>query len=363
MSFNMESFNIKKNSQGHVLVYPKNDTRWTEQNLFLRSSIWLNHDSIGDLNCLISAGFPKFFNWDEKQNPTADEIKYIYEKIDGSLLIVSKHNGNFILRTRQMFDAVGFDTKREEKGELDFFKEKILPCIDSYMGGQDTWNRSWLFEWQTDSHQIIVKVDNFKFTLVGAINHLDYSVVDQLELDHISELCNINRPKKYEIVKSNGELDLNFYVNRVDIEGFVLYTHDGEMIKLKTDWYIKKHVIKFNMKGNPYKSLIEFISDKKINMEFEDVFNCLVYEFDFEVANFYKNFIVDLLNLHNKINDAAKNLECIMITNESRVEKIKFIKSKYGDKSIELKLFIELTKGNQIDYNYFYRSICLGRKL
>ena len=84
---------------------------WTQENKIFRSSIW---NAQGEL---VSAGFPKFPNWGEQPEvfplPKSLEYATTVEKLDGSLLILSKYRGKLILRTRGTFDASVHDNGNE----------------------------------------------------------------------------------------------------------------------------------------------------------------------------------------------------------------------------------------------------------
>jgi hypothetical protein len=58
--------------------------------------------------------------------PTDLKNSVITDKLDGSLLIVSKYKGNYILRTRGTVDA----TRLENGYELEIFKQKYLPLLE-----------------------------------------------------------------------------------------------------------------------------------------------------------------------------------------------------------------------------------------
>ena len=73
------------------LVQPNHiGCKWTQNNKHFRSSLWDNDGN------LVSAGFPKFTNWGENPEnfpvPTSLKDTVVTEKIDGSLLIVSRWN-------------------------------------------------------------------------------------------------------------------------------------------------------------------------------------------------------------------------------------------------------------------------------
>lgn len=53
---------------------------------------------------VVARPFPKFFNWGETNQPTASLVE-LTEKIDGSLGILYRHNGEFKIATRGSFTS------------------------------------------------------------------------------------------------------------------------------------------------------------------------------------------------------------------------------------------------------------------
>src|SRR5262249_39056207 len=54
---------------------------------------------------VVALPFPKFFNWGENGRTTDSPIKFITEKIDGSLGMLYRANGTYRIATRGMFDS------------------------------------------------------------------------------------------------------------------------------------------------------------------------------------------------------------------------------------------------------------------
>jgi hypothetical protein len=139
--------------------------KWTQANKHLRSVV-VNED--GEI---VSMGFSKFTNYGENPEhfPTPDSLKgcVCMEKIDGSLLIVSKYKGKFILRTRGTVDA----SKLDNGYELEYFKQKYVKVFE-FFSEFEYWNFSLLFEWTTPNNRIVIRYgDEPEFSLVGGINH------------------------------------------------------------------------------------------------------------------------------------------------------------------------------------------------
>jgi hypothetical protein len=217
--------------------------KWTQANKIFRSSVWNNDGE------LVSGAFPKFMNWGENPEhfpvPTSLKDAVITEKIDGSLLIVSKYKGQIILRTRGTSDA----RKLEKNGyELEIFEQTILPVVESMMfcevAGLDTWRFSVLFEWVSPKQRIILNYgDQPEWYLVGIVDHNDYSIFSQEMLNGYALQHNFRRPPVYtfptiEDLMSNVEA----WKGK---EGVVIYSNQGQSLhKVKGFWYLALHRMK-----------------------------------------------------------------------------------------------------------------------
>ena len=223
------------------LIYPNHiGVKFTQKNKIFRSSIWTNEGE------LVSAGFPKFPNLGEKPDvfpvPTNLKNAVVTSKMDGSLLIISKNKGQYILRTRGTVDA----TIHENGAELEIFKEKYLPILDNSCAKSDTWNVSFLFEWLTASkdHTIVIKYDDVpEWIFIGAVNHDDYSLFPQDVLNAFAKLYRLKRPEQHTFNSVDELVDI--VTKWKNQEGVVLYTNVGQSLhKIKSDDYKKRHAFK-----------------------------------------------------------------------------------------------------------------------
>jgi hypothetical protein len=224
------------------LVQPQHiGCSWCQDNKHLRSSLW---DYEGNL---ISAGFPKFTNWGEKPDhfPVPNSLKNctVVEKLDGSLLIVSKWKGNYIIRTRGTVDA----TKLDNGHELELFKQNILPKLSNVnwiAGRGDTWGYSFLFEWVSPNQRIILSYgDSPDWYFVGVVSHDHYSLWPQADLDLFASSCGFNRPTVYTF--PTVEDLLSAVETWKGKEGVCIYSNRDQTIhKVKGLWYLALHRMK-----------------------------------------------------------------------------------------------------------------------
>ena len=273
------------------LVQPKHiGAKWKNDNLHFRSSVW-NYN--GEL---ISASFPKFFNWGEQPDisPVPNSLKNatVVEKLDGSTLAVSKYNGQYILRTRGTVDAStianGF--------ELELFKEKILSKLQD---NNDTWNYSLLFEWLSPRNVIVLRYsDEPMWKLIGFIDHTDYSLATQDVLDLMAKKYDLLRPEIYTFTDITDMLQI---VDKwQDREGVCLYSKNGQTIhKIKAAKYLLLHHLKSEL------SSLEKIMDVWLDQgmpDYNTFYNYIVTTFDFELAEQIKGTISRIADGKKEVN-------------------------------------------------------------
>jgi len=226
------------NGQVLHLVQPQHiGAKFTQSNKIFRSSVW------NDAGELVSAGFPKFTNWGENPDnfPVPNSLKdtVITEKIDGSLLIVSKYIGNHILRTRGTVDA----TKLNNGAELEIFRQTILPKLEQY-SPLVSWNHSFLFEWTSPTQRIILNYgETPEWHFVGFVNHSDYSMAYQEGLDTIAKEMGLKRPVIYTFPTVQDLMSaVELWKGK---EGVVVYSRNGQSLhKVKGLWYLALHRMK-----------------------------------------------------------------------------------------------------------------------
>lgn len=321
-----------------VLVTPNIDkVSWTAENLIFRSSVW---DLYGNL---VSAGFPKFFNWGEcaevSPPPTNLNLVRIVDKFDGSLLIVSKYKGEYILRVRGSIDTHSLNNH----GDTDVFKERILPLLDN---GEDTWDHTYLFEWLSSAHKIVISYkDTPSFKLIGKVNHLDYSLATQDWLDSFAKKHNIDRPNVY----SFDSIDrlITTVASWEGSEGVIVYSNgDQTLHKVKSAWYLNLHRMKSNI-ASLSKVLIIWNTLNRPN--FETFYNYIKDTFDYELAEFAKKDISKVVSASEHLNNLISDIKNFVTTlSDNRKESAQLIIEKYGNNGIIKSIAFDLYSGKDI---------------
>lgn len=304
-----------------VLVYPAKgnlfEIKWDDDIMKYRSSMWLKKEKK-----LISASFPKFFNWGEHVDltplPTDLKGSVLMEKIDGSALIVSKYDKVLIHRTRGTIDAQELPTGNE----IQYLKLKYPNAFDNKWINSEL--ISLIYEWTSPNNQIVIDYGTDPdIYLVGGIYHGDYSLIEQQDLDSIGKQINVKRPRIYSY---NSITDMLSAVQAFKgIEGICLYfgEEQQQILKVKGADYLAKHAFKshctlesvidmFLAKGKP--SYNEFISQ-------------LTTEFDYECCQMAVPFV-------SRVCTAYKEIEKIIEHNQKFANNVRHMSRKDAALSI-----------------------------
>jgi hypothetical protein len=334
------------------LIQPQHiGTKWHQDNKHMRSVV-VNYE--GEV---ISAGFPKFTNWGENPDnfPVPNSLRNctIMEKLDGSLLIVSKYKGQYILRTRGTVDA----STMANGHELELFKDTILKTLESKIVTWSTWKFSILFEWVSPLNRIVLNYgDEPDWYLVGMICHDDYELHSQPDLDDFAKRHNLKRPATYTFSDVNDMLQI---VDKwQDREGVCLYSKNGQYIhKIKAAKYLTLHHMKSEL------SNIEKIMDVWLEQgmpDYNTFYNYIFTTFDFELAEQIKSMISRIADGKKEVNKIVDGMNSFVNNRlrslSSRKEQAQLVISSYGDSGRSSMIF-KILDGKSLDKNDYKKLI------
>jgi hypothetical protein len=309
------------------LITPERDAKWNKNNLFYRSLIV---DREGNV---LSSGWPKFFNYEEKPDCYPDpknfnDLKY-EEKKDGSLLIADYVNGQFSMRTR---GTVSYKTQENAK-DFELLPERYPKVVEFLKENQHI---TLLFEIVTPSNVIVIRPQQLEFYLIGAINKNGMVVVSSADLTDIwRNIGPIPMPQFYNFLDTN---DISKIAENIKYwkgkEGVVIsYNNNQNRIKLKSDWYRFIHTVKSEL--NSTDNLINFYIEKEMPSS-ENFSKVIETDFDFEIAIQLKDEIEKICNAGEKAKKYIDNLlEMIHDIRkvETRKEQAEMIKRNCGENS------------------------------
>lgn len=307
-SIDKESFMVHQHFIGEhecFLVQPIHfGAVWAKENLIYRSSLW---DKDGNP---VSLSFKKFFNWDEKPDifPAPSDLKNakLMEKLDGSTLSFSRYKGHTIIRTRGTVNA----RKQANGYEIDYLCEKYKKFI-AYLEMVETSNESFVLEWLSPTNRIILTYgDEPDMVLTAIINHGNYSLMCQSQLDYFASNVGLRRPRTFSY-NSVEEMKAAVEVLK-DQEGLCVYYGDEQQIrKVKAATYLFLHRAKSEISS--VDKVIDvyidwFMPRHTLSHEptgYVEFFEYLTIKFDFEIATMATGHA-------SRICDAMKEVHKIM---------------------------------------------------
>ena len=275
------------------LIFPSHiGVPWGRDNLNFRSVIQ-NEEGKN-----ISVGFSKFFNFSEKPDLYPDPSNFkdwvVESKLDGSLIICSKHKDTLIVRTRGTFAVDSHETSEEIMGLIRHHNIDQSPLLNQ--------GYSLLFEHVTPNLPIVIRYDKPELVLLDIIRHEDYFYMSKSFCDDVAKEIGVRRPQYYtfnsieEIIKTCKTLK--------GAEGFVLsYNNNQNRVKLKGDEYLFSHRMKSEIGSIDKVIDLYFVLNRPSYEEFEAYINS---KFDFEIFSLCRGHV-------SRICDGMKEVEKIVV--------------------------------------------------
>lgn len=298
------------------------DTRWNPDNMHFRSSIWTEEGE------LISAGFRKFFNWNEhpliSPHPSDMRDVELIEKIDGSCLILSRFRGCNIVRTRGKADVSEHNTGYEIE-----ILAKQYPRVFEWTEWTAGYTR--LFEWTTPANKIVLDYgDKPDIWYIGKIYHEDYRYAPQKELDEEAVELGVKRPKRYNFHTIPEMLET---VDKFKgVEGVCVYYDRGQEIrKVKGAEYLAMHRFK---SGLSFENSVDMFVEMGMP-DYQNFEKKIKEQFDFECFEYIKGYaskLCDAKRETDKMLDAMHKFIWEKVKPmPTRKEQAMAIKQNYGD--------------------------------
>lgn len=199
------------------------DRAWTPFSSIARGLI-LDHAS----KQVIATPFPKFFNLSEKAQSIPDMPFDIYEKVDGSLIIMYAYQNQWRAATKGSFFS---EQAKWAKAYIDNWCDptRLIP------------GNTYLAEAIYPENRIVVRYDEAGLVMLGGYDEAGF----ELSRDTIVEAAqkmSIRATKQHHF---NSISDLVTHAKSLPAteEGFVLRFTDGTRLKVKGDEYLRIHAL------------------------------------------------------------------------------------------------------------------------
>lgn len=227
---------------------------------------------------VVARPFDKFFNWGEREHYSSGHIVNVTEKIDGSLGILYRTEGQYAISTRGTFDS----EQAQMATEILHVGYNIYdpPLPDSF---------TLLFEIVYPENRIVVDYGQVEdIYLLAVRNRFSGKYLYWRDVYELAQDYGFPKPRVFEfetaddIIRACKELDGT-------AEGWVAEFSDGQRFKFKGDTYLELHRL---ISNTSFKRVLSWVADGSYNAMIDGVPD----EFLGQVRE-WKAFIDDTVNL------------------------------------------------------------------
>ena len=187
---------------------------------------------------IIARPLHKFFNLAEREEVQPHNLDWNsiiggYDKMDGSMITTGFIGDNFFTKSKKSFKSdVAVSAEKfcfANKKYIDFAKHCSLAMLTP------------IFEFTSPDHRIVLRYSEENMTILHIRDTITGCYLTPVEIEALAVKFDIpyNRPI------FGSEMDMSSLVKSLNtvegIEGYVIQFQNGEMIKIKTKWYMDLH--------------------------------------------------------------------------------------------------------------------------
>jgi RNA ligase len=201
-----------------------NEDHWDSITLTSRGSIY--NQTTGSI---VAIAWPKFFNLNEQESTRVDKLPWsegfeVYEKLDGSLGVLYRHQGQLKISTRGSFYSPQSAVATEMLKKYDMHN---VPD-----------NVTLLFEIIYPENKIIINYNTLtELFVIGGFNLDTREELSRIQLENIAANCRLPIAKMYDMT-FNDLMTFQKHPIFQNKEGFVVKFRNGQRVKIKANAYI-----------------------------------------------------------------------------------------------------------------------------
>jgi RNA ligase len=301
---------------GRMVVCYMVSTPTTFDNPHARECRGITFDSAGSI---VSRPLTKFFNVGEKESTLPQNIDWssivrVMDKRDGSMIHTVKTTpGESLYSSTAIFDVKSKKSFKSDVANAARAWIKQNSNYEMFCGFIASANKTAIFEWTSPGARIVLNYKNSELQLLHVRDNVtgEYSGVDALDSYATHFGIKVVESDKTTLAISSalsmGIIDpkLMFVdlVNTIeDVEGWVLQFKNGDMVKIKTNWYMQRHRVMTGLRTRDVVELVlsEEIDDVKAKLAAESLDLTKINEIENDVLKVIRSIINAAEDLYQK---------------------------------------------------------------
>lgn len=290
------------------------------------------------------AGRPlhKFFNLNEKPSTLVSELKdkkitRLMDKRDGSMIHTVNIDGQVYFKSKKSFEsdvakaATEWITRPENAGYMQ---------LSEYCAQSD---QTAIFEWTSPTARIVLAYPEDGLQLLHIRNNLTGEYQD---LAHLKILAHNWKVKLVDSYTATSLAELLKIAETIEgIEGWIAQFEDGNMVKIKTKWYMDRHhAMTFLRERDVAKMVIdESIDDLKAKLVSDGLDISKILHIEHLVIN----------TIENMVNEVKREYECVKdLERKAVAEKL--------NGHVYFKMIMDLYSGKVPRYAHYFEKYYLS---
>lgn len=188
---------------------------------------------------IISRSMHKFFNVNERENYTMSNIDWtqvhaVYDKMDGSMINTGRYKGELFAKSKKSFKSpVAVSALHYINQHLNYIGFCNY-CAD--IGVTPT------FEYTSPSHRIVL---DYKVEALTVLQIREMVSGRYYSFEEVHNLCELFDVSVNKPLWTGEDFDINkaveFLSTGTELEGYVIQFKNGDMVKIKSNWYSTLH--------------------------------------------------------------------------------------------------------------------------
>ena len=250
----------------------------------------------------------KFFNVNEREETLLKNLDWskvvrVMDKRDGSMIHTVSTMDGILLKSKKSFEsdvALAADTWMNNEPGLNVFRLAMR---------MSALNKTCIFEWTAPSARIVLFYPEAELQLLHIRDNVTGAYMEAEDLNKWAKEFNVKVVEEVDLSKYGVDITKmdtaaaeHLHKTVEGVEGWVFQFEDGNMVKLKTDWYIKRHHAMTFIRERDIAQLVldEGLDDMKAMLVSENVNISRILEIE-------RNVVFKLNMLRAEVNLVVKN--------------------------------------------------------
>lgn len=250
---------------------------------------------------IIGRPMHKVFNLGERadtQPHTVDwsKVVCVMDKRDGSMIHTVNHDGNIRLKTKKSFNSDVAVAVREWVASDSAEAHRIRALLSDSLLHYNTV----IFEWTAPEQRIVLAYDKPELVLLQVRHNETGQYMDRALVKDLGKAYGVPVVDEVDEFFVDGEFDVSLMIEaaktRTGIEGWVVQLDNGEMIKVKTEWYLARHKVMTFLRERDIAELVmnEQVDDFKSLLSSKGVDISEILDIENRVLEFFRNMAHDV---------------------------------------------------------------------